>query len=140
MRVPESRRRSEIGFNMTPMIDVVFLLIIFFLVASHFGQQESAIEVDIPQAAGGEAITDSDKPRVTVSIPEPGQLFVGSQARSVADLEMIFIAEKNRMGDAFQLRVRAGKRVPFREVEPVLKAAAKAGIRDVQFGITGVNR
>lgn len=135
MRVAQNRHRGEVGFNMTPMIDVVFLLIIFFLVASHFGQQESSVEVELPQAAGGEMITESDAPRMTVSVPEAGQLFVGSQARSAADLEMIFVGEKNRAGDAFQLRIRAGKRVPFREIEPVLQAAAKAGIRDVQFGV-----
>ncbi len=135
MRVSDNRRRATVGFNMTPMIDVVFLLIIFFLVASHFGQQESAVEVELPRAEGGDTLLENDKPRMTVSVPEAGQLFVGSQPRSAADLEAIFMAEKNRMGNDFQLRIRAGKDVPFREVKPIMKAAAKAGIRDMQFGV-----
>ena len=43
MRCPTNIARGSVGFNMTPMIDVVFLLIIFFLVASHLSQKERII-------------------------------------------------------------------------------------------------
>lgn len=134
MRVSENRR-AAVGFNMTPMIDVVFLLIIFFLVASHFGQQESSVEVELPKAEGGEQIIENETPRLTISIPETGKLYVGGQQRDADKLESILTSEKKRFGDDFQLRVRAGRKIPFQEVEPILKSAARAGIRDVQFAV-----
>ncbi len=59
MRVPLRRRRSDLGFNLTAMIDVVFNLIVFFLVASHFSQAQPDDPVNLPaasQAAEGKTI------------------------------------------------------------------------------------
>ena len=50
MRIHYSRNRANIGFNMTPMIDIVFLLLIFFLVASIPDMQ---VEADLPPARHG---------------------------------------------------------------------------------------
>ena len=51
MRVPSNLARGSLGFSMTPMIDVVFLLIIFFLVSSHLAQQEVQLDLDLPAKA-----------------------------------------------------------------------------------------
>ena len=53
MHIPSYARSKEVGFNMTPMIDVVFLLIIFFLVSSHLAKQESQMEIDLPNTESG---------------------------------------------------------------------------------------
>ena len=137
MRISDSRRHSSVGFNMTPMIDVVFQLIIFFLVAGHFGSQEMSVEMELPKAAGGSVMTDQETlPRLTVSIPENGGLFLGSREVTEEELTHVFSAEKKRLKDAaFQLRIRAAKSVPYQKVEPILKSAARTGIRDVQFAV-----
>ena len=52
MQVPSSTTsRGEVGFNMTPMIDIVFLLIIFFIVSSHLARQETQLELALPAAS-----------------------------------------------------------------------------------------
>ena len=48
MRAPKSTRSRGLGFNMTPMIDITFLLVIFFLVASHWSRQEVDLAVNLP--------------------------------------------------------------------------------------------
>jgi len=58
MRVVSNLSRGSLGFNMTPMIDVVFLLIIFFLVSSHLAQQETQLELDLPEATSGTRPTE----------------------------------------------------------------------------------
>ena len=63
MRVPANISRGSLGFNMTPMIDVVFLLIIFFLVSSHLAQQEVQLELDLPGAGTGQRAEQDDAPR-----------------------------------------------------------------------------
>ena len=62
MRVPLSNRRHRLEMNMTPMIDVVFLLIIFFLVSSHLQKQEAHAELDLPTAETGDENTPTFHP------------------------------------------------------------------------------
>ena len=50
MAVKIQKGNALASLSITPLIDVVFLLIIFFLVASHFTNQENAVEVDLPKA------------------------------------------------------------------------------------------
>ena len=61
MRVPSNLRSGSLGFNMTPMIDVVFLLIIFFLVSSHLAKQE--VQMPLPLARLLRAATRASKKR-----------------------------------------------------------------------------
>ena len=132
------RKRSEIGFDMTPMIDIVFQLIIFFLVASHFTNQENAMEVELPSAEKANEIQADEISRLTLSIPREGELFVGMKSITNSELSELLKKEgKHQLekNEPFQLRIRAGRLVPFSGIEPVLLEAAKAGIADVQFAV-----
>ena len=61
------RRRDEAGVDLTPLIDVVFLLIIFFLVSSHLAKQEGQLELPLPEAESGSQLTDDGSPRAVRS-------------------------------------------------------------------------
>ena len=61
MKTPQLLASGGTLINMTPMIDVVFLLIIFFLVSSHMAKQEQNVQLDLPKAQSGLAdVTDRD--------------------------------------------------------------------------------
>ena len=51
-------RRPEVSINLTPLIDVVFLLLIFFMVSTSFSELTQLV-VDLPEAAGSPATTDN---------------------------------------------------------------------------------
>ena len=72
-----ARDRKPVSMNMTPMIDVVFLLIIFFLVSSHLAQQEVQPDLKLPTAASG-GLAPPSATRVTVNLRADGQLLLGS--------------------------------------------------------------
>jgi len=72
MQIPQHNSNRKYGFNMTPMIDVVFLLIIFFLVSSHLSRQESQLELELPTAASGQDDTDQETPRLTINVKSDG--------------------------------------------------------------------
>jgi len=139
MRVPASPNRSSLGFNMTPMIDVVFLLIIFFLVSSHLARQETQLELDLPQATSGIRPEENDARRVVVNIlpqQQPdGRIQVGGRVLSRAQLRRLIDYEAGRSGGRLEVRVRCDRRVPYRMVEPVMVACARAGVWKVTFAV-----
>ena len=68
MRIPIAPRSSRYGVSMTPMIDVVFLLIIFFLVSSHLAHQEHLVPVDLPAASSADPTREPTAPRLTITL------------------------------------------------------------------------
>ena len=71
---------------MTPMIDVVFLLIIFFLVSSHLAKQEAQMELDLPNANSGASAADDPAARVVINVTADGGLLVGGHRVSQEQL------------------------------------------------------
>lgn len=65
------QRSQEVGVDLTPLIDVVFLLLIFFMVSTTF-TRESHLKVELPEASG-EPVTPSDIKQIDVVINAEGQ-------------------------------------------------------------------
>ena len=108
MRIPVRTQDRGFAFNITPLIDVVFLLIIFFLVASHFIRNENVERMLL----GTTPITPEEfEQRLQVIVAKYG-------------------AEKT------ELRIRADRTVPYVRVEPLLLTAARHGVARVRFAVT----
>ena len=139
MRLPSSAGGGGLRLNLTPLIDVIFNLIIFFLAAAHFARNEPTEAVDLPLAAPRDAAAEPPK-RVTVTVL-PGdaagpRFLLSGREEPRAVVEAAIAAGKAEAGDEpFEVRFRADRSVPFGEVEPLLVAAAKAGVADVKFAI-----
>ena len=143
MRAPTNLARSSLGFNMTPMIDVVFLLIIFFLVSSHMVRQETQLEMEelnLPKAGSGQPPEEDEIRRLVVNIlPEwhpYGRIIVGGQRMQGKQLAQL-IGQASRSGRQVEVRIRADRKAPYRVVEPVMIACAKAGVWKVTFAVVG---
>lgn len=79
LRHSRKSRRVAVDLDITPLIDVVFLLLIFFLVTSTFSKTEDAeIPINLPSAASGEAITETQK--IVLFITEDGSVEIKSDA------------------------------------------------------------
>ncbi len=137
MKVP-TRRRAALRFSMTPLIDVTFLLVTFFLAASQLVKIDAGERVELPAAtlaAPAEAATPN---RVTVTIAADGTLRVAGQVRDRAFAAALFMQAGRRFSDGGEnpeVRLRCDRAAPFSVVEPLLLACAKAGVRDVKFAV-----
>ena len=134
MKTPRREPSRGVGFDMTPMIDIVFQLIIFFLVSSHLAKQESQTELPLPLAASGEKHAE-DAPRLTINLHADGSLTLGSAAITIPELCERLAAKRAALGDALEVRIRGDRHVAYRAVSPLLLACAKAGIWNVSFAV-----
>lgn len=135
MRVPFLSRRLPVALNMTPLIDVVFLLIIFFLVSSHLARQETRLELPLPSAASGREADVESRPRVSINVLADGRVFLGSEPAFPDEIGRRLEVERRRVGDDLEVRIRADRSVPYGAVEPILLACADASIWNVTFAV-----
>src|SRR3954462_5209335 len=103
MRVPTRSVSTEVGFNMTPMIDVVFQLIIFFLLSSHLAKQEKELPLPLPAAASGRVEAADNRPRLTVNVLADGTLLVANRAVTPDDLPMLLRQRLAAHGDELEV-------------------------------------
>lgn len=135
MRVPSNLKPGQAEFNMTPMIDVVFLLIIFFLVSSHLAKQEAQMPLPLPTAESGQEIIDDQMPRVVVNIEADGSLILAGRRVPPDQLRDRLATERERSGDSIELRIRCDRDTPYANVKPVMLAATEAGIWSIAFSV-----
>ena len=136
MKIPSSSDRNRsLNINMTPMIDVVFLLIIFFLVSSHLARRENDLPLDLPTADSGQDVKDVEAARVTLNVEADGRLTLAGSTIGSDELPDRLMAARKRQGKDLELRIRADRTVSYRHVSPVLRAAAKSQIWNVSFAV-----
>ncbi len=140
MRIP-TPRRSAVAFNMTPMIDIVFQLIIFFLVSSHLAQSQSQFELDLPTASSGqEAVEASRTTKIIINVLEPesptGQysILLAGEKTDIKTLKQKLTYE-HKSHKQIEIHIRASQTTPYQIIEPILIACAQSGVWDVRFAV-----
>jgi biopolymer transport protein ExbD len=124
-----------VGINMTPMIDVVFQLIIFFLLSGHLAQQEVHLQLPLPTAGSGKTPEEEAKPRVTINVLADGRLLMANRPVAAEGLAQRLAEERAAAGADLELRIRSDRAAPYARIEPILLAAARAGIWNVAFSV-----
>jgi biopolymer transport protein ExbD len=119
----EGRRRASAVPNLTPLIDLVFLLLVFFMLTSHF-VREQALNIDLPAADSGAATQEDD--RLEVVIDAQGRFLMNDHFVEPAALEATLRSALEGRGEPL-LRVRGDRAAALGKAVTVLDAARKAG-------------
>jgi len=130
MRFRKNNSEEEAGFQMTPMIDIVFQLLIFFMVATTFDTLQSEKDVKLPVADHSQAKENTHN-ELVVNVRKDGTVTLNQRAYDPDSLVDVLIAGK-KFGTP-SLVIRADKDVPHGEVLTVLRACAQANIWDISF-------
>lgn len=139
MRVPNPySQRSTLRFNITPLIDVVFLLIIFFLVASHFVRNEQAAPVTLPVSGRGTADHAVAPYRLTITVASDGTLFLGNQPQSQPALVQQLTALREQAlqaGATPEVRIRADRDAAYGQIRRLIEECAALNLRSLRFAV-----
>lgn len=117
---------EELEIDMTPMIDVTFLLLVFFMIISVFNQMERAAELDLPTALQAIIEQDVAKERVIVNIEQDGSIVLFGQRVGLegfrAQLEKVgpTLRQFGRVSGAAPVVIRGDKDCPFEHIRSVL--------------------
>ena len=122
------RGRNQIRpeFNMSSMTDVVFLLLIFFMIASTLAKQLNTIDIKLPKAEG----KTENRNTVAVTITNAGQFFINDKRISKINLEERLIFSLTEMKIP-SIVLRTEKKVAIDQVVYVMNIANKNGIKVV---------
>ncbi|WP_339745703.1 biopolymer transporter ExbD [uncultured Rubinisphaera sp.] len=138
MKPAVARRSRSLKFAITPMIDIVFLLIIFFLVATHFVKSETLETVNLPEASQAEDPETISPRRMTITILSDGSYLLAGRKLPWSELEAILLqVEKPRTADdpEQEVRIRGDAAAEYRFIKPILETCAKANLRKVSFTV-----
>ncbi len=121
---------SALGqLSLTPLIDIVFLLLIFFLVATRFAEEERELDVLLPDASEARPLTAQPR-ELFVNIDHQGHYFVTGETLTLEGLQVVLkAAYVNNPGRA-SVVIRADRRVAWDYVVAAMNGCNKAKIRD----------
>ncbi len=118
--------------NLTPMIDVLFLLIIFFMVATTFGDLERNMELRVPEVAEAGEAAQPAKPLV-INVFADGTLDLDTQPVTLDELTARLVEARERVGQPTVV-IRGDAECAFQNVASALAACKSAKISEL--GIT----
>lgn len=120
------QKDAEVSVNLTPLIDVVFLLLIFFMVSTTF-TKETHLSLDLPEATGEES---TDLPQqIEILIDSNGQYVVNQQTLVSHKVETVMAAlQEVSQGDTkLPLVITADAQTPHQAVVTAMDAAGRLG-------------
>ena len=117
------------NLSLTPLIDIVFLLLIFFLVASRFAEEERELDVLLPDASEAQPLIS--KPReLFINIDQQGHYFVTGKQLDLEGLQRTLRATSVNNPGRASVVIRADRRVAWDYVVAAMNACNKVEIRD----------
>ncbi len=124
------RRRSPLILELTPLIDVVFLLLLFFMVSTTFVQEPSAIEVDLPQSSAAALVPSGSDTEILLGAD--GRVVIAGKVTDLATLkdELRRIARED---PSTQVVVRGDKTVAYQQLIDIMSLAQEEGL--TQFSL-----
>ena len=131
MRFPR-RNRDALEINLTPLIDVVFLLLIFFMVSTTF-TKETQLLIELPESSIEE--TSLEEQVVDISISKWGSIAVNQRLVFDADLDSLVaaITEVSGTKNTVPIVISADAETPHQSVVMVMDAAGRLGFTKIKI-------
>lgn len=127
MSITIDRGRATDSLSLMPLIDVVFLLLVFFLVASRFAQEDRQLPVALPNATAAMPMTMQPR-ELTVNVATDGSYVVQGETLGIEQLQQALLQAVANNPLQQRVLIRADRRAEFQLVVDVMDLCNQAGV------------
>lgn len=132
MRIRDPDTIGEPEFSMAPLIDIVFQMLIFFMVATTYNRQEKDLSIELPYAETAQEPTNAPE-EIVIDVARDGHVSVGGRAIE-RDALVAVLVETSQQRAEIPVTVRGDRLVHHEDVVAVLDACGLAGLSNVSVG------
>ena len=134
------RRQTDdsIETPITPMIDVVFLLIIFFVVTATIDKEIVDESIQLARAKYTDAVEKKDPRTITINVDEDGSMNISMWRVNQTQLTQQLQAAYAKYGNSVPIVIRGDREALYENVEKVMESVGKAGLWRVQLSARSV--
>ena len=131
MRIRYRRTGSNLALNMAPLVDVVFLLNVFFLLVLNFSDILSR-EIDLPRADAAKPEHVRPPVELTITVKNENSIFLG---RKTVALPLLGEALQERIQDpaGTTVTLRGDENLPYQTLQMVMEQVALSGVSRIHF-------
>lgn len=129
MAVKIRKGRALSALSLTPLIDVVFLLLVFFLVTTRFAQEDYELNVVLPAASEAQPLIVEPK-ELFVNIDRLGSYVVDGRVMTRDEVEEVMRQAVANNPVSQSVVIRADRRVEFDYVVAIMNLCNRTGVRD----------
>ena len=124
------KQEEEIAIDMSPMIDMVFLLLIFFIIASQVVKIDK-VPIEMSSAVYAK-VPEDETGRFAITVAPDGQLYIGAQQVDLDELQARLTTEVE-LDPKIRIVIRADRTVKYEVDEKIMLVCAEAGAVDLIF-------
>jgi len=129
----ESRERSKPAIPLSAMVDILFLLLVFFMTVSVFREQERQIDVSLPATESAQPA--ASKTQIIITVTDDGGIFIGDRAYNFDTLRSTLTKLAQQFPNE-SVVIRGDKTSQFGLAVRVLDTAYSCGLRNVYLATT----
>ena len=126
------QREGDVSVNLTPLIDVVFLLLIFFMVSTVFVDFSRKMDINLPTSKS--SVIDESTKTLEIEMSKDRKIFLGGKLLTLLGLETT-LAKMEFKGKKPSAIIRADKSLPYGDVIHVMGLLQKKGIPDISVAV-----
>jgi biopolymer transport protein ExbD len=125
--------RDDVALDMTPMIDMVFQLMIFFLVTIKMDQDQINESIKLARAPHGPAIEERDPRTITIEVDQKGRISLGGTYMRPELLKAILQGAVYKTGFGIPILIRGHLTAPHQDIRRVMDICSGVGLWRIQF-------
>lgn len=127
----KTHQPEEPSLNLTPMIDIVLLLVIFFMVGTQFTEAERQYEIDLPTVSTAQPLTALPD-EIVINVDKEGTLFVNGDSLSMDELRRKLRAAHERYADQ-SVVIRGDGELNYQRIMDVLNMCQQVNINHLHL-------
>ena len=136
----KKHKQEAVETPISSLIDVVFLLIIFFVVTAAVEKDVVDETIKLAQAKNVPAVERKDPRTVTINLQKSGSINIALQTMSLRQLQTILTATRATSGSSVPVVIRSDTETYYSEVDKVMKAIGETGLYRVKLSAVATGK